>query len=78
MAKRDQYNKIIQNRDMALGRVDTAKSALQTIKDTPDTSEGEIAKVKAAQKSDARKRAEISILMAVRPLQTDRSDNRNW
>jgi hypothetical protein len=66
MKKRLHYNKIIQNHERALGTVETTKSALQTVKDTPDRSEAEIAKVRETQKSDARNRAEISIRMAVR------------
>jgi hypothetical protein len=68
MTKRRHYNQIIQNREKALGTVETTKSALQTIKDAPDRSEAEIAKVRATQKSDAQDRAEISIRMAVCPL----------
>jgi hypothetical protein len=68
MTKRRHYNQIIQNREKALGTVETTKSALQTIKDAPDRSEAEIAKVRATQKSDAQDRAEISIRMAVYPL----------
>lgn len=68
MKNRAHYNQIIQNREKALGTVETTKSALQTIKDTPDRSEAEMAKVRETQKSDARNHAEISIRMAVRPL----------
>jgi hypothetical protein len=67
MKKRLNYNQIIQNREKALGTVETTKSALQTIKDTPDRTEEDMAKVRETQKSDVRNRAEISIRMAVRP-----------
>jgi hypothetical protein len=49
-----------------IGNVQTAESALRTVRDKPDKSEDQIAKVKGDQKADARNRAEISVQMTVR------------